>query len=1280
MSSEDVRTSDTSLDHEALLKDLQKQVALLQDDLRKRAGAEAEFATALRAEYDEAVESERTTGAMYETWLEDRVVQVAAAWVLSCVFVRFSEDNGLVPDALLSGPGDRLAEAQDHHDAYFRTHPEHNDRDWLLHAFTTLADAHPTAAGLFDRAHNPLWEITPSYGAATRLLAFWRERDADGTIRHDFSSDDLNTRFLGDLYQHLSEHARKTYALLQTPPFVEKFILDLTLEPAIEEFGLAPAWKHRPDGWTGEVHGDGADAEVRGLRCIDPACGSGHFLLGLFQRILAKWRDEEPGTEDMLLIRRSLESVHGADKNPFAASIARFRLLAAALQECGVRGLRGAPKLPIRVAVGDSLLHGRDAGQEADATLDEAERGEVFTYRTEDIKEYQAEVDLLGRGSYHVVVANPPYITVKDKQENQNYRNVYWACSGKYALSVPFAQRIFELAQRASGSGRDGGFTGQITANSFMKREFGKVLIESYFHGGTYKDPKNKRKRDFPGVELSHIIDTSGAFIPGHGTPTVILAGRNQFARQGKSIRAVLGVRGEASIPKDGALGPVWVSITELVGKPGSESEWVSVEDAERGRFAPFPWSLSGGGAGATMAAIEAAGCQRLSDLADSMGITSVTGEDDLFLLPRNGAAARLGVESTIPLITGDVIRDFSLEPEFDSIWVYDGDFKTLPFSSIGTTQKVLSPYRISISSRKRFGTPMLERGMSWHEWQEIYPTKLRNPLSLTFSFVATHNHFVLDRGGKVFKQSAPVIKLPEGVSEERHLELLGVLNSSSACFWLKQVSQAKGGADNSSGGGNRWAPEAWISHYEFTGTKLQEFPLPASLPLLHARTLDTLAQLFAAHEPSALAATPGIPPTRAALDAARAAQDAIRARMILLQEELDWFVYGSYKLLSPAEVARTTLPGNPADDLAKLADLTATLTDAPADLALGQRAFEIALARRVREENDETAWFDRHGSTPAYEIPDAWTQTYKEIVQARLDLIEANKDIRLLERPEYKRRWSLEPWAKREATAVRSWLLHATEREELWYEERNGYDAPRALTVNQLADALRGDEEVQAVAALYAADHLDDRDASLATVLKAAVETEHVPYLAALRYKDSGLRKREQWEQVWHLQREEDRTGERLGIKPPPKYSGADFLRHSYWSNRGKLDVPKERFVSYPGASTDTDPSLLLGWAGWNHREQAEALVNLVQDRNEQDGWPVEDPRYVPLLAGLRELMPWVEQWYDAHDEEWDGNPAEEFRTALERGRADRHLSDADLSAWRPEKKRGARGGSTGG
>ncbi|MFE1028516.1 BREX-2 system adenine-specific DNA-methyltransferase PglX [Streptomyces sp. NPDC058818] len=1243
--------------HETLLKDLQKQVALLEADLRERAARE-EFAPSLVAEYERA-DDEGRIGVGYETWLEDRLVQIAAAWVLACVFVRFSEDNGLIPDAWLSGPGERLSEAQDRHDDYFRAHPEHNDRDWLFEAFGALRDAHPTAAGLFDERFNPLWEVTPSYGAATRLLSFWRERDAEGQVRHDFTDPELNTRFLGDLYQDLSEHARKTYALLQTPGFVEKFILDLTLEPAVEEFGLDPVWKHRPDGWRGEIDEDG---QVRGLRCIDPACGSGHFLLGLFERIFNKWRELEPGTDRWVLIRRALESVHGADKNPFAASIARFRLLVAALKEGGVRELRRAPAMPIRVAVGDSLLHGREAGQEADPTFDDLARREVFTYRTEDVKEYVREVDLLGRGSYHVVVANPPYITVKDKRENQNYRDVYWACSGKYALSVPFAQRIFELALRAGGSHQDGGFTGQITANSFMKREFGKVLIESFFHGGPYKDPKSKRKRDFGGVDLTHVIDTSGAYIPGHGTPTVILAGRNQVARQAKPIRAVLGVRGEASVPRAGTLGPVWMAITEQVDKPGSESEWVSSVDRPRESFASYPWSLSGGGAADTFSKIESGNCRLDSMLERPIGFASFPGQDEAFFLSESWFRNRpdaAGLKRM--LITGDVVRDWSERCEIPALVPYGDDLRPLALDGGTEWGRHLWSLREVLGSTTGFGgVTRADAGEDWWTWYRWVPERYKSPLSITYGEVATHNHFVLDRGGKVFKQTAPVIKLPGAADENDHLRILALLNSSTACFWLKQVSHDKG----IRGEGGGFTSSEWERFYQFGSSKLQKFPVPATQPLELSREIDALAQRLPQYEPSAVADSGA--PSRMVLDAAAEAQGRIRARMILLQEELDWAVYAAYGLLTRREVEAATLLSHPAD----LSD------DEVPQLELGQRAFEIMLKREVDAEGSGSAWFERHRSlsTAVSDIPADWPSGYKGVVQTRLDLIASNKDIRLLERPEYKRRWSIDDWEKREAAALRTWLLNAAEREELWFEERGDYTSPRTLTVYQLADALRHDDDVQSVAALYAADHLKKPEASLATVLQAVIESEHVPYLAALRYKESGLRKRAQWERVWEQQREEDRTGERLDIKVPPKYSGADFLRHSYWSNRGKLDVPKERFISYPGASTDSDPSLLLGWAGWNHRDQAEALVNLISDRAEQDGWKREDPRFVPLLAGLLEIMPWVRQWYDEYDEEWGENPAREFQTALNKGCADRHLSESDLRDWRPEKGRGGR------
>jgi hypothetical protein len=1175
----------------ALLKDLRRQVSALEVDLTERTDEVAEFADALRAEYKAAFDAKRTA-AGYETWRGERVTQAAAAWVLACLFVRYCEDNRLIEAPFLAGPGERLAEAEERREAFFRANPRLNDRDWLVAAFTHLADAHPTAAGLFDRRHNPLWELTPSFDAAGALLAFWRRRADDGGVRWSFYRWD--TRFLGDVYQGLSEHARKTYALLQTPEFVEEFILDLTLKPAIEEFGL------------------------KGLRTIDPACGSGHFLLGMFRRLLLAWREAAPGEDDWTLIRRSLDSVHGCDKNPFAVSIARFRLLVDVLHVAGLSKLDTAREFPINVAVGDSLFHGRGMPGR------QMETGEVenpHTYTTEDVDDFIASVDLLGAGTYHVVVGNPPYITVKDKQENALYRERWSACAGTYALSVPFAQRMFNLAVRTAGNERSAGYVGQITANSFMKREFGKKLIEVFF----------------PTVHLTHVIDTSGAYIPGHGTPTVILAGRNHPSRL-DPVRAVLGIRGEPAHPADPAKGLVWSAIVDQVDRPNSGSEWISVADLDRVVYETSPWSLAGGGAGALLTTINAAQ-RRLASVIEPIGFGAMTRADEVYLA-RPGSWTRFGAEATevIEVTEGNSVRNYRIERAAEALFPYD---KRLRAALAPAGERRLWPYRQDLIRRREPNGSQLEIGLTWFEWSRFIRRRYQRSLSIAFAFVATHNHFSFDRGGKVFKQTAPVIKLAEGATEDQHLELMGVLNSSTACFWLKQVSQSKGNG----GIGGGISDELWEHRFEFTGTKLEQFPLPATLPLDLGRALDEAAREHAAHEPAAVGAD-GVP-TRERLDAARAAQRQIRRRMVALQEELDWQVYGSYGLLTEAESERLTTQG-----------------DAP-EVALGQRAFEIVLARKVAAGEAETVWFERHGSAMVTEIPTEWPEEYRRIVQDRIDTIERRRDLALIERPECKRRWAGDPWVKRERAALRDWLLDRCEAPELWHALRDGYRQPRTLTVNQLADQLDSDSGVKAVARLYATDHLGNRDLTLAQVLDQIIADQHVPYLAALRYTDTGMAKHAEWQRVWQLQREEDRTGEDRDIPVPPRYAKPDFRKASYWSQRGKLDVPKERFISYPGAGPDGDPTLLLGWAGWQHPDRAQALLNLVNDRTADAGWGTE--RIVPLLAGLRELMPWLWQWHGSHDEAWGGNPAEEYDAFLAQQREAHHRTVEDLDGWRP-------------
>src|SRR5699024_9558660 len=128
--------------------------------------------------------------------------------------------------------------------------------------------------------------------------------------------------------------------------------------------------------------------------------------------------------------------------------------------------------------------------------------------------------------------------------------------------------------------------------------------------------------------------------------------------------------------------------------------------------------------------------------------------------------------------VLGDEVRDFSIEPQFQVL---------LPTDLSGHRRdpdrwldKHFWPLRTQLRARQYFGQTPEERDLRWFDHAMFFAKRHRTPLSIAFAFVATHNHFVLDRGGKVFNRSAPVIKLPEGASEDDHLALLAVLNSST--------------------------------------------------------------------------------------------------------------------------------------------------------------------------------------------------------------------------------------------------------------------------------------------------------------------------------------------------------------------------------------------------------------------------------------------------------------------------------------------------------------------
>ncbi|MCA6595664.1 MAG: BREX-2 system adenine-specific DNA-methyltransferase PglX [Pseudanabaena sp. M046S1SP1A06QC] len=1232
-----------------LLKDLQVLLKKLEDDLIDRSTSTEipEIGLRLRSSYEQA-KSAQHTAQSFEEWRSLSSAQVAAAWVLSCVFVRFLEDNGMIEPPRLAGAGDRLSRARDEHELYFQKFPTHSDRDYLLAIFKDLAKL-PVAGEVFGEG-NGIWRMATwlSGDAAALLLQFFQKIDANtGLLVHDFTDPNWDTRFLGDLYQDLSEAVRKQYALLQTPDFVEAFILDRTLEPALEEFGL------------------------EGFKMIDPACGSGHFLLGSFTRLCDRLLRANPSQNVRVLVQTALDSIYGVDINPYAIAIARFRLLLAAMRVSGITRLVDAPNFKIHLVCGDSLLYGSPKGDQLTTgwhVLDEVMMAQDAAALNRILQPYQ----------YHAVVANPPYITPKDAALNKAYRERYSTCHMKYSLAVPFLERIVSLNIK-------GGFSGQITANSFMKREFGKRLIEDFF----------------PRVDLTHVIDTSGAYIPGHGTPTVILFARNQKPVAG-TIRTVMGIRGEPSTPESAVNGKVWQAILNQVDVVDSQSEFVSVADSQRLAFHKHPWSIGGGGASELKEVIEKISVYKLDKFIESIGFMAITGEDDVFVLPVNSMK-----RSKLPyrkFCLGDMVRDWKIEGGDLVVFPYNvhqNSVSPVPLSESKQLLEFFYPFLGIVKNRNMFGKSIEQYGMLWYEYIQCIKERVISSFLIAFAFVASHNHFVLDRGGKVFKQSAPVIKLPAEATEDDHLALIGLLNSSTACFWMKQVSQQK---QLTGGDGVRVESIAKVP-YEFAGTQLQKLPLPPNwetsplrLRLLDlAKKTDQLAQELSLLTPSNAIAEGLRENTklRNVWESYQQRSAKIRSQMILLQEEIDFVGYCFYNLADESLFSNDPLAWD-------------VLIDA------GDRPFCI-----LSQENQE-------GFAVPSEIPDTWTKEMREVWQRRIDAIENSSALKIIEHPHYKRRWIGRQGLFNHTAnidelqdACKNWLLDRLEtyfdfdgrmqpsppsplsqggrggtREDslspspaLGEGFRVRASIPIAITsIAKLTDIAKSDSQFITVGELYR----NDPAFKIEKLITELIEAESVPHLPILRYKPTGLRKRLEWEHTWELQRQEDDPpqpplakggeesisplplGEGLGVRAsipvPPKYASTDFLKPNYWRLRGKLDVPKERWIAFPHCQGE-DGTMAIAWAGYNHLQLAQALSTYYLDIKERIGGS-NDPRLAPLLASLVELIPWLKQWHNAIDPEFGlamGDYYEGF--LIEEAKAIGHTVES-LRMWEPVGK----------
>ena len=278
-------------------------------------------------------------------------------------------------------------------------------------------------------------------------------------IRYDFAS--INADVLGSIYEQYlgqiqesekNKSKRKSQGIYYTPRYIVDYIVRNTL---------------------GELIKDRSGHEAAKLKILDPACGSGSFLIKAFEVLdnHIKRENNQLNAQKFTNYARKMAiltaNIYGVDLDEEAVEIAQLNLLLKVLEQ-----REKLPNLGHNIENGNSLISG---------TPKELEKYFGKDWKAKKPFDWQGKFhDAFRQGGFDVIIGNPPYVSFYSRESHlDSYaEDLQWLIDN-YGLTQKYEDRrlntVMFFIEKAISLLSPNGILGFIIDANFLEKPFRAV-------------------------------------------------------------------------------------------------------------------------------------------------------------------------------------------------------------------------------------------------------------------------------------------------------------------------------------------------------------------------------------------------------------------------------------------------------------------------------------------------------------------------------------------------------------------------------------------------------------------------------------------------------------------------------------------------------------------------------------------------------------------------------------------------------------------------------------